>query len=143
MKEKLKKFGKFLLRHAVRFAIFVVILQFLNGLSFGFEAVRKLPDYDAVVQVEVIPSDPALAPVTYTTEKSVVLPLAGLAGYCDYTPWHKEETSPGRLTFLITTEDSEVFTVTVGDKTISFNGSVRGLRHENAAQMLTDLLFVN
>ena len=143
MKDKLKKAGKFLLRYTFRFAVFVVFLHLFNGFSFGFETARKLPDYDSVVQVEVIPADPALAPVTYTTEKSVVLPLAGLAGYCDYTLWHKEETSPGRLTFLITTEDSEVFTVIVGDKTISFNGSVRGLRHENAAQMLTNLLLVN
>ncbi len=140
MNDKLKKFGKFILRHAFRFAVFCVMLYFFNGFCFGFETARKLPEYDTVAQVEVIPSDPALASVTYAFPKSVVLPLAGLAGYCDYTLWHGEETAPERLTFLITTNDGEVFTVTVGDKTISFNGSVRGLKHENAVQMLTDLL---
>lgn len=142
MKHRLLKAGKFLLRHALLFAIFYVFCQFANGLCFGFEAARKLPDHEAVIQVEVISSDPSIVAVTYTSENSVALTLGYLSGYCDYTLWHNEETAPGRLTFLITTENGDVVPVIVGDRTISFNGSVRGLRYEKAAQIMTELLLL-
>ena len=121
--------------------IFVPVYLFLNAVIFGVDAGDRLPPLEDIVQVEIWSSDAQKARLesrTFGKSVDIAVARAMLAEECDYgvfQPLNAEDIP--RLTVRMTLTDASEYTVVVGNTTVSFNGTFRTLRDDDAAQVLT------
>jgi len=141
-----KKVLKTMLRFAAGFLIFFVLYSLLSVWMWGIDAGKRLPDWETVVQAEVWSSDAGQARIesrTLTRPQDITSACALLALYCDYHLIYMGVEDVPRLTVVMTLEDGSAYTVAVGNESVNFNGTFKGLRNKDAAKILTDVLLAD
>jgi len=111
------------------------VLCFFGYLMMGLDIPK--PPLDTVAQVEVISSEHGKSRV-YEDELGITKCYAHLNFNTQYKLWFtNEEERP--LTILVTPKSGEVFTVQIGETTLSFNGKTFPLKQSEVGDSLNTL----
>ena len=136
---KLKKFLIWLLCVALCFPVYLV----LNALLFGVPAEYRLPEPEEIVQIEAWNSDSEKARIEteiFTEDRDLTMICNLLDALCDYHLVYMGVEDVPRFTAKMTLTDGSEYTVTVGSESVNFNGTFKGLRNKDAAEILTEEL---
>ena len=133
---KLKNFLIWLLCVALFFPVYLV----LNALLFGVPAEYRLPEPEEIAQIEVWNSDAEKARIEteiFTEDRDLTMVCNLLDALCDYHLVYMGVEDVPRFTAKMTLTDGSEYTVTVGGESVNFNGTFKGLRNKDAAEILT------
>lgn len=136
---KVKNFLIWLLCMAICFPIYL----FADGLLFGFDAGNKLPGPEEIVWMEVWSSDFEKARIeteTFEGFRDISMTRNLLDALCDYNLFYMGVEDIPRLSVKMVLTGGGEYTVVVGNESVNFNGTFRGLRNTDAAQILTQQL---
>ena len=133
---KIKGFLIWLLCVAIGFPIYMLI----NTALFGVDAQYRLPEPEEIVQIEVWNSDAEKARIEteiFTEDRDLTMICNLLDALCDYHLVYMGVEDVPRFTAEMTLTDGSEYTVTVGSESVNFNGTFKGLRNKDAAEILT------
>ena len=136
---KLKNFLIWLLCVALFFPVYLV----LNALLFGVPAEYRLPEPEEIVQIEVWNSDAEKAQIEtelFTKERDLTMVCNLLDALCDYHLVYMGVEDVPYFTAKMTLTDGSEYAINVGSESVSFNGTFKGLRNKDAAEILTKQL---
>ena len=124
-------------------AISLPIYLLADGLLFGVDAGNKLPAPEEIGRIEVWSSDSEKARIeteTFTDVRDISMTLDLLDALCDYNLVYMGVEDIPRLTVKMFLNDGVEYTVVVGNESVNFNGTFKGLRNKDAAEILTQQL---
>ena len=136
---KIKGFLIWLLCIAIGFPIYMMI----NAALFGVDAQYRLPEPEEIAQIEVWNSDAEKARIEteiFTEDRDLTMICNLLDALCDYYLVYMGVEDVPRFTAKMTLTDGSEYTVTVGSESVNFNGTFKGLRNKDAAEILTEQL---
>ena len=136
---KIKGFLIWLLCIAIGFPIYMMI----NAALFGVDAQYRLPEPEEIAQIEVWNSDAEKARIEteiFTEDRDLTMVCNLLDALCDYHLVYMGVEDVPRFTAKMTLTDGSEYTVTVGSESVNFNGTFKGLRNKDAAEILTEQL---
>ena len=136
---KIKGFLIWLLCIAIGFPIYMMI----NAALFGVDAQYRLPEPEEIAQIEVWNSDAEKARIEteiFTEDRDLTMVCNLLDALCDYYLVYMGVEDVPRFTAKMTLTDGSEYTVTVGSESVNFNGTFKGLRNKDAAEILTEQL---
>ena len=136
---KIKGFLIWLLCVAIGFPIYMLV----NAALFGVDAGYRLPEPEEIVQIEVWNSDSEKARIEteiFTEDRDLTMVCNLLDALCDYHLVYMGVEDVPRFTAKMTLTEGSEYTVTVGSESVNFNGTFKGLRNKDAAEILTEQL---
>ena len=136
---KIKGFLIWLLCIAIGFPIYMMI----NAALFGVDAQYRLPEPEEIAQIEVWNSDAEKARIEteiFTEDRDLTMVCNLLDALCDYQLVYMGVEDVPRFTAKMTLTGGSEYTVTVGSESVNFNGTFKGLRNKDAAEILTEQL---
>ena len=136
---KARNFLIWLLCMAISFPIYLLA----DGLLFGVDAGNKLPDTEEIVRIEVWSSDfekVRIETETFTDVRDISMIRNLLDALCDYNLVYMGVEDIPRLTVKMFLANGVEYIVVVGNESVNFNGTFKGLRNKDAAEILTQQL---
>ena len=124
-------------------AISVPIYLLADGVLFGVDAGNKLPDTEKIVRIEVWSSDfekVRIETETFTDVRDISMIRNLLDALCDYNLVYMGVEDIPRLTVKMFLANGVEYIVVVGNESVNFDGTFKGLRNKDAAQILTEQL---